>query len=139
MALQSKWVSTSFPRMILSHLNVNAQFVFGLLLLPVYFYEETFTQEKPTPFKPIDYLMISLGSVLNLLACVALAYAFKFGLAARVQSIVTAVLLMIVVVANSLQGTKHAGWQEFAGGAGLALGAISILSYYKAKKQEDAN
>ena len=79
--IQSKYVSEKFPRMILSHLNVNAHFIYGLVLMP--FFIQEMQKEEPA-FTTNDILIIFVAVVINLLACISMAYAFKFGIAARV-------------------------------------------------------
>ena len=92
LGLQSKYVSTKYPRLTFTNLNINAQFVFGLLLLPFFVYEYG-------NFTHTSNLIIFMGTVANLLGCISAAYAFRFGMASRVQSLIVAVIFMILLLA----------------------------------------
>lgn len=92
LALQSKYVSTKYPRLTFTNLNINAQFVFGLLLLPFFIHEYG-------NFTHTSNLIIFMGTVANLLGCISAAYAFRFGIATRVQSLIIGVIFMILLLA----------------------------------------
>lgn len=69
-AIQSKFVSSQYPRLNLSHLNVDAQFCFGVFLLPFFLYE--ISKAKPV-FTQNDVLITMFGTIMNLLGSVAIA------------------------------------------------------------------
>lgn len=79
-----------------------------------------------------DILMTILGAAINLLACIAIAYAFKHGIAGRVQSIATAQVFVVLILARSF-GKEVPNWLEFLGGLGVAVGVVGVLSLYKVK------
>ena len=129
MAIQSKFVSNEYQRLSLAHLNVHAQFLYGMFLMPFFFYEVA--QDDPA-FSMNDVLMTILGAAINSLACIAIAYAFKHGIAGRVQSIAAAQVFVVLILARSF-GKEAPNWLEFLGGLGVAVGVVGVLSLWRVK------
>ena len=129
-AIQSKYVAIEYPRLSLFHLNIHAQFLYGILLIPFFFIEESDEKSKITAK---EVLVSTFGVLVNTIASISMGYSFKYGIAARVQAISAANLFIVLILARSL-GNLTPNWLEFIGGLGVAIGVGSILSLYHAKE-----
>ena len=79
------------PKTELTNLNINSHFTFGLLLFPLLINDFS---KATSSFN----LIIFTASVFGLLGYISASYAFRFGIAVRVQSIIVGVMFMAVIL-----------------------------------------